>query len=146
MSSADYLELLPHRPPMRLIDEVLSVEPGVSASARRTTRADDFFFRGHFPGKAVVPAMILVELLAQTGGLAAHGALPGTRGSFRVAAFSGFKFPASAGVGAELQAQTRVVGRLGDLVKIEGQVSADGVIVARGGVTLVGTSGSDRGA
>jgi 3-hydroxyacyl-[acyl-carrier-protein] dehydratase len=130
----DWLSRLPHQPPMRLVDEVVEVMPGVSARCRRLTRADDWFFQGHFPGNPVTPAIVLVELLAQTGGLVVGG--EGGVLQLRVAAFGGFKFPAAAGPGATLEASARLAGRMGGLYKIEGEVTADGVIVAVGSVTL----------
>ena len=135
----DYLALLPHAPPMRLIEDVVSVEPGHQAVCRRTTRADDFYFQGHFPDQAVVPAIVLIELIAQTGGLAAGMARPGEPQeprALRVAAVDGFRFPAGCGAGAALEATARVVGRMGGLFKIEGTVTADGVLVAKGSLTL----------
>ena len=81
---------------------------------------------------------MLVELLAQTGGLAACAdRVGGAAGrALRVAAFSGFKFPGAARPHAVLEAFARVVGRVGGMIKIEGEVTADGVRVAAGGVTL----------
>ena len=135
----EYLALLPHTPPMRLVEEVVSVEPGVQAVCRRPTRPDDFYFQGHFPDQPVVPAVVLIELLAQAGGLAAGAPRPGeppVPRALRVAAVDGFRFPAGCGAGVLLEATARVAGRMGGLFKIEGTVTADGVLVAKGSLTL----------
>ena len=137
-TSNDLLELLPHRPPMRLLEEIVEVVAGRSARARRRAHPGDWYFDGHFPGDPVVPAIILVEMLAQTGGLAAHkgGDHASSPKTYRVAAFAGFKFPAGAGPGSLLEVEARVVAELGNLVRIEGEVKADGRTVAIGGITL----------
>jgi 3-hydroxyacyl-[acyl-carrier-protein] dehydratase len=137
-----WIDCLPQEPPMRLLEEVVDVVAGDRATGRRLAHADDFYFQGHFPGRPIVPAIILIEMLAQTGGIAAAAAAadqtarPGPQ--LRVAAVGPFKFPAAAGAGSLLEAHARVIGRLGTMFKIEGKVTADGVVVAIGGVTLVG--------
>jgi 3-hydroxyacyl-[acyl-carrier-protein] dehydratase len=136
-----WMECLPHQPPMRLLEDVVDLKYGESATGRRVTRPEDFYFQGHFPGDPVVPAVILIELLAQTGGIAAVAPAPGEPAptlQLRVAAIGPFKFPAAAGSGTTLEARARVAGRLGGLFKIEGTVAADGVLVATGSLTLAG--------
>jgi len=136
-----WIDQLPHQPPMRLIQQVRDVVPGQRATGCRTTDASDFYFQGHFPGRPIVPAVILIEMLAQTGGIAAASQPDETSSTpvqLRVAAVGPFKFPAAAGPGALLEAHARVAGRLGGMIKIEGEVTADGRIVATGSVTLAG--------
>ena len=126
---------------MRLLEEVVSIGPGKEAVGSRLAKPDDFYFQGHFPRDPIVPAIILVEMVAQVGGLAAGVPSPGEEPrplQLRVAAIGPFKFPAAAKPGARLEASARVAGSLGGLHKIDGAVTADGILVAAGSLTLAG--------
>src|SRR5258708_15411340 len=93
-SRAFGVDLLPHRPPMRLVEEIADLVAGESARGLRVARPGDWYFQGHFPDDPVVPAIVLIELLAQTGGLAAEsGRTPSGSGMLRVAAVGPVQFP-----------------------------------------------------
>jgi 3-hydroxyacyl-[acyl-carrier-protein] dehydratase len=63
------LRILPHRAPFLFVDEVLELDPGKRILAERELRAEEPHFAGHFPGRPIMPGVLITEALAQTSGL-----------------------------------------------------------------------------
>jgi 3-hydroxyacyl-[acyl-carrier-protein] dehydratase len=66
----EILAILPHRPPFLLIDRILELEEGVRAVGLKNVTINEPFFVGHFPGRPIMPGVLIVEALAQVGAVA----------------------------------------------------------------------------
>lgn len=62
-------KILPHRPPMLLVDRILELEPMKSATGIKCVTMMEDFFRGHFPGHPIMPGVLILEAMAQVGGV-----------------------------------------------------------------------------
>src|ERR1035437_3553543 len=110
---------LPHGPAFRFIDQLESLTPGHSGSASYLLRGDEAFLAGHFPGTPLMPGVLLIEAVAQLGGVVAQSdpAIPPLR-DLRLAAVHSAKITGSAQPGETLLLEAAVTGRLGSLVQI----------------------------
>lgn len=88
LNAAEIAKILPHRYPFALVDCITDYEPGAWAMGRKCVTMNEPFFQGHFPGTPIMPGVLLLEALAQTGAIAILS-LPENRG--KLALFGGVK-------------------------------------------------------
>ena len=103
------MEILPHRHPFLLIDTIEELEPGVRAVGRKNVTFNEPYFAGHFPGNPVMPGVLIMEALAQTGAVAILS-LPEHRG--KTAYFAGIdkaKFKQMVRPGDTLELETTII-------------------------------------
>lgn len=72
MDIQEIMQLIPHRYPFLLVDKVLTLDPGKKITAIKNITVNEPFFNGHFPGQPVMPGVLMIEALAQAGGLLAY--------------------------------------------------------------------------
>ena len=70
MNREQIKEVLPHREPFLLVDEVEEMEVGKSIVAKKYVTEDEYYFQGHFPGRPIMPGVLIIEALAQVGAIA----------------------------------------------------------------------------
>lgn len=132
------MERLPHRYPFLLIDRILDVEKGKSIKALKNVTANEPQFTGHFPGHPVMPGVLLVEAMAQAGGMLAFQSVEDER-EYLVyfTGIDGVRFRKPVVPGDQVIFEINCLHRRGFMWKLRGEAFVDGKLVCEG--TLMAT-------
>jgi 3-hydroxyacyl-[acyl-carrier-protein] dehydratase len=132
MSIEEILRVLPHRYPFLLVDRILELEPGRRAVGLKNVSLNEEFFQGHFPGHPVMPGVLLVEAMAQVGGIILL-AMSGNEG--KLAYFAGMdkvRFRRPVFPGDTLISEVEVLKHRGSFGWVRGVARVDGQVVVEG--------------
>ncbi len=133
------LSLLPHGAEFRFVDRLLELDPGKRGIGEYRVRGDEPFLRGHFPGDPLMPGVLLVEAVAQLAGVVAQSdpGIPPLSG-LKLTALRAVKILGSARPGELVRVETKVTGRLGNLIQAQGQALILDKMVLSAELTLSG--------
>ena len=133
------MEALPHRYPMLLVDRIERLERDVSITAIKAVTINEQFFQGHFPGRPIMPGVLIVEALAQAAGVLAVESL-GLAGSGKLVYFmaiDGAKFRLPVEPGCLLTLDVEFVQKRASVCKFAGRATVDGKLAAEANFTAM---------
>lgn len=136
LSAKEIMEIIPHRQPFMLIDTVEELEPGVKAVAKKCVSYNEPYFAGHFPEEPVMPGVLIIEALAQTGAVAILSQ-PGYKGKTAYfAAINSAKFKGKVTPGDVLTLETEIVKVKGPIGVGSAKAYVDGKLVTTAELTF----------
>jgi 3-hydroxyacyl-[acyl-carrier-protein] dehydratase len=134
MNVEQIMAVIPHRYPFLLIDRIIELEPGVRAVAIKQVTINEPFFQGHFPDYPIMPGVLIIEALAQTGAVAGM-VLPENQG--KIALFAGienarFRKPVVPGDSLRLEvtitAMKRGIGKATAIATVDGALACEAML------------------
>ena len=136
LSAKEIMEIIPHRQPFMLIDTVEELIPGVRAVARKCVSYNEPFFQGHFPAEPVMPGVLIVEALAQTGAVAILSLEENKGKTAYFAAIQSAKFKKKVVPGDVLVLETEIIKTKGSIGIGKATATVDGKVAVQAGLTF----------
>jgi len=142
MDIREILKHLPHRYPFLMVDRILEMEPGTRIVGIKNVTYNENFFQGHFPGKPVMPGVLICEAMAQVGAILAHASSTKEEKNkvFMLTGLDRIKIKRAVEPGDQLRLELTSVKRRGPYWKMIGEATVDGKLVAQGELSAMEVS------
>ncbi len=136
MKVEEILRFLPHRYPFLLVDRVIKIEEGKSIRAIKNVTANESFFEGHFPEVKIMPGVLIVEALAQAGGILLYHSLPEPAKKLVVLSrLQGIKFRKIVVPGDQIELYAEIVKVRARFASIKGRALVNNEIAVEGEIS-----------
>jgi beta-hydroxyacyl-ACP dehydratase FabZ len=128
----EIMKLLPHRYPFLLVDRILEIESDKRIVGLKNVTVNEEFFQGHFPGAPVMPGVLVIESMAQVGGVLIYRDLPERENKLiYFTGIEGAKFRRPVVPGDQLILEVNLLNRRSNFGKVEARATVDGKLAAQ---------------
>ena len=136
LNQEEIKKIIPQRDPFLMIDEVEQYVPGESCTAYKKVREEEYYFKGHFPGNPIMPGVLIVESLAQTGAVAILSMEENKGKNALFGVIDKLRFKKQVVPGDVLKLEVKIIKRKGPIGIGEAIATVDGKLAVKGELTF----------